>query len=289
MAENSWSCAEKAAPGRRDPATPHTCARILGGVNSLRLWNLLLGVAVAVLALVVGASGAFRAALRRLRGEQAPLEALIDAATREAASADRSAQAAAEHAETVRLQLEVLQQGLATGARLDAGERAPAAAPSPPPVDTSTDIEFLNGGGGENPDTGVHEVEVILLFLSERPIFDLEFALLGPRWKRDSQPVELEAGVQAGTWSVMRSLAPLEQPDHSWDEFVDRLGRRFRSPEPPPTDSEAWAVLSYGRAEGGPTSIWQRFPADASNPNMLLEEPVGRQHSVDGAPPDDDS
>ena len=289
MAENSWSRAEKVAPGSCDPATPRTCARILSGVNSLRLWNLLLAVAVAVLALVVAASGAFRAALRRVRGEQAPLEALVDAATREAAAADRSAQAAAEHAEAVRRQLEVFQQGLATEARAEAAERPPAAAPSPPAVDVSTDIEFLNGGGGENADTGVHEVEVILLFLSERPIFDLEFALLGPRWKRDSQPMELEAGVQAGTWSVMRSLAPLEQPDGSWDEFVDRLGRRFRSPEPPPTDSEAWAVLSYERAQGGPTSIWQRFPADASDPNMLLGDPIGRQHSVDGASPDDDS
>ncbi len=250
----------------------------------------MLGAVVAALTLVVAASGAFRAAWRQLRRKRPPAEALVEAASRDAAAADRSARAAAEHADAVQRQLEMLQLGLAPGTGLASG------APAPTPTTTTTtttpsavavDIEILGGGGRTDPDTGLRQVEVVLLFLSEREIFDLEFALLGPRWERDSKPVELAEAGQAGMWSVMRTLIPLEEPDLSWDEFVDRFGRRFSCPGPAPTEREAWAVLSYERTRGRPHSVWQRVSADASDPEMVLGEPIGSQHAIEGVSPDD--
>ncbi len=248
----------------------------------------MLAASVAALTLVVAASGAFRAAWRRLRRERPPAEALVEAARSEATAADRSARAAAEHAEAVRRQLEILQLGLASGTGIGAEQRAQS--PSPPrPTEraaAAVDIEILGGGGRTDPDTRLREVEVVLLFLSEREIFDLEFALLGPGWERDSQSVDLAEAGQAGMWSLMRTLVPLEEPDRSWDEFVDRYGRRFPCPGPPPTEREAWAVISYERTRGRPHSVWQRLSADASDPNMVLGEPIGSQQAIEGVLPD---
>lgn len=270
-------------------ATRPALPRILDLVRNLGrpdIWNLTLGAALAALTLVVAASGAFRAAWRQLRRKRPPTEALLEAARRDAAAADRAARAATEQADAVRRQLEMLQLGLASGAGLDTEIPAP---PAPPPSqpDAGVDIEILGGGGRTDPDTGLRSVEAVLLFLSEREIFDLEFALLGPLWERDSKPVELAEAGQAGMWSVMRTLVPLEEPDFSWDEFVDRLGRRFACPAPAPAEREAWAVLSYERTRGRPHSIWQRLSTDSSDPDMVLGEPIGSQQLVDGVSPDD--
>lgn len=252
-------------------------------MRKLDVWDLFLGASVAALTLVVAASGSFRSAWQRFNKEVDPSEQLLDATRREATAADRSARTAAEHAESVRRQLEILQQGIAANTEVPQGTTNPLTTFSQP--NTSIDIEIMGGSGQTNPDSGLREVEIVLLFLSERPIFNLEFALIGPSWKRDSQSVNLNDAGQAGMWSFMQVLVPTDLPDDSWTEFIDQNGRHYPCPEPPPTEREAWAILSFDREYEGSYSIWQRVTADASKPEIFVGESIGNQHTIQGTSP----
>jgi len=102
-----------------------------------------------------------------------------------------------------------------------------------------------------------------------------EIAVLSTGWRQTASPATFETQRKDGLFEERWPKQARDGETPNWGSYEDASGRVFDCPEDPPTDEQAWIVISYERTAGGPASTWQRFEVGGAGALWYIRQPVG--------------
>ena len=125
--------------------------------------------------------------------------------------------------------------------------------------------------GGSNREGATINIEVSNNITPKRA----ELVVLTTSWAPTPTPATFERQRKDGLFEEYWPKHGRQGAAPEWSTYQDASGRVFECPEGPPTNDQAWIVISYERTVGGPAATWQRFEVSGAGALWYIRQPIG--------------